>query len=205
MLIGRSDSTHTQGIRRAAAPVELILSCLDGVRRSGSGWVASCPAHDDRLPSLKVDEGEDGRALIFCHAGCSNESILDALGLPMYALFPRGSRAASRTTTVPTTPTYSDLSRGTQRRLYVAQRKLVESPETLRRLRDEKGVSAHVAERAGLGWDHDRRELLIPYVLADGRTLVARVTAGERHPGVPADSGKLLRPAGPAQALAKVV
>jgi len=51
------------------------------LQESGSGWVACCPAHDDRNPSLSVSEGKDGRALLHCFAGCSTESILAALGL----------------------------------------------------------------------------------------------------------------------------
>ena len=31
-------------------------------RRSGKGYIAKCPAHDDRKPSLSIDEGVDGRA-----------------------------------------------------------------------------------------------------------------------------------------------
>jgi hypothetical protein len=58
-----------------------ILNKLKGVRRSGSGWVALCPAHDDSRHSLSVGEGEGGRLLVHCHAGCSYEAICLALGL----------------------------------------------------------------------------------------------------------------------------
>jgi hypothetical protein len=98
---------------------------------------------------------------------------MDALELPMRALFLRGQRATSSAPLVATTPTYTPLSWGAQKWLYRAQCALMDSPEILRRLRDEKAVSAHVAELAGLGWDDDRRELLVPYVLADGLTVVA--------------------------------
>src|SRR4051812_39475446 len=53
------------------------------VRRSGAGWQARCPAHDDHQPSLSVSEGSDGRLLINCHAGCPTERVLDALGLTL--------------------------------------------------------------------------------------------------------------------------
>ena len=62
-------------------------------RRCGEGWTARCPAHDDRNPSLSVDAGSGGRVLLHCHAGCSTESIVRALGLEMRDLMPaRASR-----------------------------------------------------------------------------------------------------------------
>lgn len=71
-----------------SAPVERLLPRLKKVKRSGRGWVACCPAHDDRDPSLSIDEGQDGRVLLKCHAGCSTEAIVGALGLDVKDLFP---------------------------------------------------------------------------------------------------------------------
>ena len=62
-------------------PVERVLARLPSARRSGKGWQARCPAHDDRRPSLSISEGADGRALVHCHAGCSKDAVLAALGL----------------------------------------------------------------------------------------------------------------------------
>lgn len=50
-----------------------------GARRCGSGWIARCPAHEDRKPSLSIGLGADGRALLKCWAGCSFEAIRDVL------------------------------------------------------------------------------------------------------------------------------
>lgn len=50
-------------------------------RMPGGYWKATCPAHDDEKPSLSVLEGEDGGAILKCHAGCSTDQILRALGL----------------------------------------------------------------------------------------------------------------------------
>ena len=70
-------------------PIEVVLSRLENVRRSGpSRWTARCPAHDDRNPSLSVKVGEDRRVLIYCHAGCSIEEILEAIDLTLKNLFP---------------------------------------------------------------------------------------------------------------------
>ncbi len=55
-----------------------IAAGLNG-RRNGKGWVARCPAHNDKHPSLSIDEGRDGKALVVCRAGCSQEQVIDAL------------------------------------------------------------------------------------------------------------------------------
>lgn len=69
---------------------EGILSRLQGVRRNGSGWVALCPAHADKNPSLSIRQ-TDGKTLIHCHAGCSSEGVLAALGIEPRDLFEDGS------------------------------------------------------------------------------------------------------------------
>src|SRR5262249_32630546 len=50
-----------------------------GGRKNGRQWLACCPAHDDATPSLSVGYGFDGRILFHCHAGCSQQAVLDAL------------------------------------------------------------------------------------------------------------------------------
>jgi putative DNA primase/helicase len=69
-------------------PLEFLLSKLPGARKSGSGWSARCPAHDDRHASLSVSTGDDGRVLLRCHAGCDTAAIVAALGLSLADLFP---------------------------------------------------------------------------------------------------------------------
>jgi hypothetical protein len=69
-------------------PLELLLSKLPGARKSGSGWSARCPAHDDRHASLSVSAGDDGTVLLKCHAGCDTAAIVAALGLGLADLFP---------------------------------------------------------------------------------------------------------------------
>ena len=56
-------------------------------RRSGSGYIARCPAHGDRSPSLSISNGRDGRILLRCHAGCDTFAIVKALGLQVSDLF----------------------------------------------------------------------------------------------------------------------
>lgn len=69
-----------------------VLSRLQGVRKDGRGWKALCPAHNDREPSLKVDEGEGGKVLVKCFAGCRTEDIVAAIGLNMSNLYPEPER-----------------------------------------------------------------------------------------------------------------
>lgn len=77
--------------RQISAPVESLVSRLDA-KRSGKGWMAKCPAHADRKPSLSVSEGNDGRVLLKCHAGCSTQEVLAAAGLTASDLFPSNGR-----------------------------------------------------------------------------------------------------------------
>jgi len=61
--------------------VEVLLGRLEGVRRAGpSSWMARCPAHPDRNPSLSVSVKE-GKLLLHCFAGCPAEAVLNAVGL----------------------------------------------------------------------------------------------------------------------------
>ena len=71
------------------SPVEKLLTHLKGVRRVGDGrWIARCPAHDDRAPSLSVREMADERVLIHCHAQCDPASIVGAVDMTLADLFP---------------------------------------------------------------------------------------------------------------------
>lgn len=70
---------------------EVVLSRLEAVRKSGEGWTARCPAHDDRTPSLSIAVGNDGRVLLYCFTGCAPEEVARALGLNLRDLFPEGS------------------------------------------------------------------------------------------------------------------
>ena len=74
----------------APNPVERVLERLERVKRSGSGWAAQCPAHEDRHASLSIAEGDDGRVLLHCHAGCDLSQILESLDLEARDLFADG-------------------------------------------------------------------------------------------------------------------
>ena len=57
-------------------------------RRSAVGWIARCPAHEDRSPSLSIRAGEGGRVLLHCFSGCGITAICDAMHLKVCDLFP---------------------------------------------------------------------------------------------------------------------
>jgi hypothetical protein len=69
-------------------PIEKVLFRLGDYRKSGKGFTARCPAHDDHNPSLSIGESEDGKVLLRCHAGCTLDEILRSVELTQSDLFP---------------------------------------------------------------------------------------------------------------------
>lgn len=70
--------TFNMGAREAAQR-------LGRAQVSGSGYKASCPVSShgkgrgDRTPSLTLNDGDDGRLLVHCKAGCAQDEVLEAL------------------------------------------------------------------------------------------------------------------------------
>lgn len=66
-----------------------LVPLLKGVKARGKGqWMACCPAHDDKDPSLAVRETDDGRVLVRCFAGCEASAVVSSVGLTLSDLFP---------------------------------------------------------------------------------------------------------------------
>lgn len=68
------------------------IAQLFHARRSGNwkgrpSFMCKCPAHDDRMASLSITEGDQGKTLLHCFTGCTTEEILRAKGLRMGDLF----------------------------------------------------------------------------------------------------------------------
>ena len=57
---------------------ETIARALGG-HRAGATWMARCPAHEDRSPSLSISVGKGGKVLVRCHAGCDQRDLIAAL------------------------------------------------------------------------------------------------------------------------------
>ncbi len=72
-----------------ASPSELLLPRLDGVITSGKGWRAQCPSCGGKSKKLAIAEGDDGRLLLTCFAGCPAHDVVAAVGLTVADLFVR--------------------------------------------------------------------------------------------------------------------
>jgi hypothetical protein len=76
--------------------INAFLAHFKGVRRSGSGWSALCPAHEDLNASLTIANGDRG-IVVRCHTGCTAEAIVAAVGLSLRDLFPDAGNISSFT------------------------------------------------------------------------------------------------------------
>lgn len=157
-------------------------------RKSSRGWVARCPAHDDRRPSLSVAVGDDGRVLVYCHAGCTPEAMVAALGLTMRELMPEGHRTRGRE--------WKASHVGRVRRvasrleppvwdfgiLAAKLRVAADSPRLIALVRWLPGTTPDALFRLRVGWDANRQALAFPMVDAAGRTigLQYRSAAGQK-------------------------
>jgi hypothetical protein len=98
-------------------PVERLLARLPDAKKTAKVWSGRCPAHGDRRASLSISEGEDCRALVKCHAGCTVDAICAAVGLTVLDLMPtadkfpvnavnvNGNHRKPKKATIPLTPT----------------------------------------------------------------------------------------------------
>lgn len=63
-------------------PTTDLLAAFRNVAKVGPRqWSACCPGHDDERASLSISLGDNDRALLHCHAGCSFDQIIEASGL----------------------------------------------------------------------------------------------------------------------------
>ena len=153
-----------------SAQVDGLLSKLEGVKPAGQGrWMAKCPGHDDRQASLSVREGDDGRVLVNCHANCTTENVVTALGMSMSDLFP--PRDSSANPVRPTIVAEYDYRDEKGKLLYQAVRL---SPKSFRQRRPTGG-----------GWEwalgETRRVLFrLPELLAAAKSAIVWVAEGEK-------------------------
>ena len=71
-----------------------ILSYFQVKSSHGNKSQCICPAHNDKQASLTITEGGVS-ALLYCHAGCRIENILQAVGLKKSDLFYQERRSDS--------------------------------------------------------------------------------------------------------------
>jgi len=70
--------------------IENLLSRLQNVRRRGkqNQWMASCPCHVDKTPSLSIADNA-GKILLHCFSQqCTPSEICDTIGMDIADLFP---------------------------------------------------------------------------------------------------------------------
>jgi hypothetical protein len=66
-----------------------LLNKLNKVKRTSTNqYIACCPAHDDKSPSLSITDKGDGKILINCYAGCGTEDVLDSIGMSFEDIMP---------------------------------------------------------------------------------------------------------------------
>jgi hypothetical protein len=96
----------------AHRPITKLLDRLDGLKERGpDAWLAKCPAHDDRNPSLSIRETSDGTVLLKCWTGCTAAEVVAAVGpgagrpVPAHRSTPQGE--VPRPTSTRTAPMLS--------------------------------------------------------------------------------------------------
>ena len=57
---------------------EDIANALKG-KKTGSCWLAKCPSHQDKTPSLSISLSAEGKLLVHCFSGCSQKEVIDSL------------------------------------------------------------------------------------------------------------------------------
>ena len=75
--------------------LDQVLSLVKQVRRNGSSWMATCPAHADKNPSLSI-KVSGGKILLHCFGGCTVEAICSALGIKVCELFVQNGNHRNR-------------------------------------------------------------------------------------------------------------
>lgn len=98
-------------------PIEILLASLEGVKRTSAPnkWIARCPAHGDKHPSLSIAITDEGKILLHCWSGCGAAEVVGAVGLTLADLFPsRTEPSGAKRLTVPA----SDILRAIRRELY---------------------------------------------------------------------------------------
>jgi DNA primase len=170
-------------------PVEKVLNRLEGVVESNGSYKGLCPTHDDRKPSLSVSEGDDGRALIQCFAGCTSEAIVDVLGLRMADLFNAeggGGRPYPSRNGATVQPSFTQ--KAVERRKKQPDGKTIaqvchgalEKHPRVREWWEERGFGEELQARFLLGADKDGTEAVIPFWhRSEIRGLIRRRLEGE--------------------------
>jgi hypothetical protein len=147
------------------SPLDLVIGRLEQldrtVRQRGPGqWEAQCPAHDDRHASLSIGVGDDGKALIHCHAGCPNLDVWAALDVDATDLFAdngdgHGNGRGSRTAFAPGPSAVKTPLAFGEHHVECWQAELCRRPDVVPRLGNQLAWTPEAIESLGLGLAND--------------------------------------------------
>jgi hypothetical protein len=73
-----SDTSKSTPVQSLAEHIAIALGGVERQDKPGS-WKACCPCHEDDKPSLSITDGDGGRPLLWCFAGCEYEDLRAAL------------------------------------------------------------------------------------------------------------------------------
>jgi hypothetical protein len=76
--------------------IEDLAERLNAKKTGGSRWMARCPAHADRTPSLSIGRGRAGQTLVHCFGACTPHDIAHALGVTLPDLFGNATGSSPR-------------------------------------------------------------------------------------------------------------
>ncbi|MBN1461018.1 MAG: AAA family ATPase, partial [Armatimonadetes bacterium] len=169
--------------QHSSDPLDTILNAL---RQRGSEprettpgtWKATCPCHGDDAPSLSITLGDDGRVLLHCHAGCPPEKIVQAIGLTMADLFPKGQKPQANAESAPA----SDSSQPARDWAALDSRfKAAATEVRVGELAEELGVTSESLRGIDVGWAEreELAEILGKPVSGPGWTFPERDGAGK--------------------------
>jgi hypothetical protein len=146
-------------------PLQLVLDRAGNARKAGDGYLVSCPLPDhgqgkgDRKPSVSVTEGDDGRALVNCQAGCQTEDIVAEWGITMADLFEQRNGHEKVFSSIP------------PKTIATVQ------PCTLANYAEAKGLPVEFLQQLGLRDQNYRKKpaaVRIPYRDTDGEEIAVR-------------------------------
>ena len=90
--------------------LDFLNKCLKVKKLKVNEWMALCPSHPDKSPSLHITLADENKILLKCQAGCQTESVLQALGLGMTDLFMDAQQPIQKNKTIIAEYSYRDES-----------------------------------------------------------------------------------------------
>jgi len=156
------------------SPIETVVEALSShhcqPKKNGIGYKALCPSHEDRIASLSVTEGDDGKVLLKCFAGCEHDRIASALGLEVKDLFAGDrpdfqvthSRNNHKSKTKPPKEPDKNLRPDIESAIVSCCELLKKEAGLQKRLLETRGITLNTARRFGIGYDGQRARWSIP-------------------------------------------